>query len=84
MRTSEQIYDEYLVASAVTGDRPALERLVARWQPRLLAHAWRVLGDPDRALCKSYMGSHLEANRMLRELKRLELQVAMLRTERSG
>lgn len=49
MRTSEQIYDEYLVASAATGDRPALERLVARWQPRLVAHAWRVLGDAERA-----------------------------------
>jgi hypothetical protein len=36
------------------------------------------------ALCKSYMGSHLEANRMLREIKRLELQVAMLRGERAG
>lgn len=32
-------------------------------------------------LCKTYMGSHLEANRMLRELKRLELQVALLRRE---
>ncbi len=31
------------------------------------------------ALCKSYMGSHLEANRMLREMKRLELQVALMR-----
>lgn len=30
-------------------------------------------------LCKSYMGSHLEANRVLRELKRLELQMALLR-----
>lgn len=49
MRNSEQIYDEYLVAAAVTGDRRALERLVTRWQPRLLRHAWRVLGDADRA-----------------------------------
>ncbi len=31
------------------------------------------------ALTKSYMGSHMEANRMLRELKRLELQLSMLR-----
>ncbi|MCG6117624.1 MAG: hypothetical protein MEQ07_05440 [Aquimonas sp.] len=29
-------------------------------------------------LCKTYLGSHMEANRMLRELKRIELQVAML------
>lgn len=48
-RASERIYDEYLVATAVTGDRPALSRLVARWQPRLLRHAWRVLGDGERA-----------------------------------
>jgi RNA polymerase sigma factor (sigma-70 family) len=48
-RDSERIYDEYLVAAAVTGDRPALSRLVARWQPRLHRHAWRVLGDPERA-----------------------------------
>lgn len=48
-RDSERIYDEFLVAAAATGDRTALERLVARWQPRLLAHAWRVLGDSERA-----------------------------------
>lgn len=48
-RDSDRIYDEYLVASAITGDRPALSRLVTRWQPRLLRHAWRVLGDAERA-----------------------------------
>jgi RNA polymerase sigma-70 factor (ECF subfamily) len=47
--TASGIYDEYLVAAAATGDRPALSRLVARWQPRLFRHAWRVLGDPERA-----------------------------------
>jgi hypothetical protein len=31
------------------------------------------------ALCKSFMGNHMEANRMLRELKRVELQVSLLR-----
>ncbi len=30
-------------------------------------------------LCKTFMGSHLETNRMLREIKRVELQVALLR-----
>ena len=35
-------------------------------------------------LAKSYMGNHLEANRMLREIKRIELQVAMLREGRGG
>lgn len=48
-RDSERIYDEYLVAAAMTGDRQALTRLVARWQPRLYRHAWRVLGDAERA-----------------------------------
>ena len=48
-RDSERIYDEFLVAAAVTGDPAALSRLVARWQPRLLRHAWRLLGDAERA-----------------------------------
>lgn len=48
-RDSERIYNEYLVAAAVTGDEAALARLVARWQPRLLRHGWRVLGDSERA-----------------------------------
>jgi RNA polymerase sigma factor (sigma-70 family) len=48
-RESERIYDEFLVAAAVTGDRAALSRLVARWHPRLLRHAWRLLGDVERA-----------------------------------
>ncbi|HUR39781.1 MAG TPA: DUF6768 family protein [Verrucomicrobiae bacterium] len=33
---------------------------------------------------KSYMGSHMKANRLMRELKRVELQVAMLRGEAGG
>lgn len=32
-------------------------------------------------LCKTFMGSHMEANRMLRELKRVELQLSLLRSE---
>jgi RNA polymerase sigma-70 factor (ECF subfamily) len=48
-RNSERIYDEFLVSAAKTGDRPAFSRLVARWQPRLFRHAWRVLGDAERA-----------------------------------
>jgi hypothetical protein len=35
-------------------------------------------------LSKTFMGSHMEANRTLREIKRLELQVAMLRSERGN
>lgn len=48
-RDSERIYDEFLVSAVRAGDRPALGRLIARWQPRLLRHAWRVLGDSERA-----------------------------------
>jgi RNA polymerase sigma-70 factor (ECF subfamily) len=48
-RDSERIYDEFLVAAAVTGDPAALSRPVARWHPRLLRHAWRLLGDAERA-----------------------------------
>lgn len=48
-RESERIYDEFLVAAAVTGDQAALSRLIARWHPRLLRHAWRLLGDAERA-----------------------------------
>lgn len=36
--------DEYLVASAQTGDRQAFDTLARRWQPKLLAHGWRMLG----------------------------------------
>jgi hypothetical protein len=37
------------------------------------------------AMIKAFLGSHLEANRLLREVKRVELQVAMLRAgETSG
>lgn len=32
-------------------------------------------------LAKTFMGSHMEANRMLREVKRLELQVSLLRSQ---
>lgn len=35
-------------------------------------------------LAKAFMGNHMEANRMLRELKRVELQVSLLRDARQG
>lgn len=46
-RDSERIYDEFLVTASAAGDRQAWDRLVGRWQPRLLRHAWRVLGDAE-------------------------------------
>ena len=48
-RDSERIYDEFLVSAAQAGDRRAVTRLVERWQARILRHAWRVLGDAERA-----------------------------------
>lgn len=35
-------------------------------------------------LCKNFLGTRLESNRLLREIKRLELQVALLRESRTG
>ena len=34
-------------------------------------------------MCKTFMGNRMEANRLLRELKRVELQVSLLR-DRKG
>ena len=48
-RNTQRILDEYLVSAALTGDGAAWRTLVLRWQPRLLGHAWRLLGEADRA-----------------------------------
>jgi RNA polymerase sigma-70 factor (ECF subfamily) len=45
----ERILDEYLVAAARTGDAQAFDLLVARWQPRLVAHAVRLTSHRDGA-----------------------------------
>lgn len=46
---TRRLLDEYLVVSAQGGDRRAFADLVRRWQPRLVAHAWRLLGDGEAA-----------------------------------
>jgi len=46
---AERALDEFLVASARTGDRKAFALLVRRWNGKLLAHAWRLLGDAEGA-----------------------------------
>lgn len=46
-RDPERIYDEYLVAAARAGDKRAFERLAGRFQPKLLAHAWRLTDDAE-------------------------------------
>lgn len=48
-RDAQRLYDEYLAAAARAGDRGAWERLVVRWQPRLLRHAHRLCGDAELA-----------------------------------
>lgn len=49
MSDSGRIFDELLVLSVQSGDRKALERLAARWQPRLLRSARRFTGDEEMA-----------------------------------
>lgn len=48
-REAERSLDAYLVAAAQAGDRKALDRLSRLWQPRLEAHAMRLLGDRTTA-----------------------------------
>jgi RNA polymerase sigma-70 factor (ECF subfamily) len=48
-RSAARILDEYLVASARAGDRAAFQLLARRWQKKLIAHAWRLTGDPEAA-----------------------------------
>lgn len=43
-------FDELLVTLIWSGDRRAAERLAARWQPRLLRTARRLLGDEEEAV----------------------------------
>lgn len=45
----ERALDGFLVASARGGDRKAFELLAERWDPRLQAHAFWLLGDADQA-----------------------------------
>lgn len=42
---SDRSTDAWLVVAAQAGDRHALDRLVARWHRRLVAHGWRLTGD---------------------------------------
>ncbi|MHA7873762.1 MAG: RNA polymerase sigma factor [Hyphococcus sp.] len=49
-RRTKRILDDYLAASARSGDRAAFEQLAARWQGKLYAHACRLTGDAELAL----------------------------------
>lgn len=71
-------------ALAFIGGAYALWQMVATTD-LLAAVKWgvgAVLLFQMATLTKSFMGSHMQANRMLRELKRLELQVSLLRSEK--
>jgi RNA polymerase sigma-70 factor (ECF subfamily) len=46
---AERAMDELLVLSAQLGDRASFERLATRWNPRLTAHARRLLGEAEPA-----------------------------------
>lgn len=46
---TDRVYDELLVTLVQAGDRRAGERLAARWQPRLIRTARRLLRDDDAA-----------------------------------
>lgn len=46
---TDRIYDELLVTLVRSGDGRAAERLAARWQPRLLRAARRMLGETEEA-----------------------------------
>lgn len=68
-------------AVAVIGGVYAVWQLFDTSDP-VIAIRWSVLAlflFQVTAMSKSFMGNHMQANRILRELKRLELQVSMLR-----
>ena len=46
---TDQVYDELLVTLARAGDRRAANRLAARWYPRLMRTALRLLRDREDA-----------------------------------
>lgn len=67
-REKEAALDAWLVASARLGDREAFATLVRRWDARLRAHAWRLLGDAEGARDAAQDGWA----EIVRGLKRLE------------
>lgn len=46
---TERVYDELLLRRVQAGDRRAGERLAARWYPRLMRTAYRLLRDEEQA-----------------------------------
>ena len=48
-RTPSEVIDEYLVLQGQAGEPEAFQRLVVRWQPRLLSHAFRYTRNSEAA-----------------------------------
>lgn len=48
-KATGRIFDEYLAAAARAGDAKAFARLAERWQPKLIAHAYRLLNEREAA-----------------------------------
>ena len=48
-RHKERILDEFLAASARSGDRKSFDQLAERWHGKLYAHACRLTGDRELA-----------------------------------
>lgn len=48
-RQPDRVFDELLITLVRSGDRQAGERLAARWHPRLIRTARRLLRDEDQA-----------------------------------
>lgn len=67
-RDAARIFDEYLVAAARTGEPKAYATLAERWHGKLVAHAWRLLGDREAAL-DAAQGAWIE---IIRGLDRLQ------------
>jgi RNA polymerase sigma factor (sigma-70 family) len=49
MAETEKLFDAYLAAAAQSGDQKSFAALYARWNKRLIAHAWRLTGHHDAA-----------------------------------
>ena len=48
-KQTQRVFDDYLVTLARSGDRRAANRLAARWYPRLMRTAMRLLADRNEA-----------------------------------
>ena len=48
-KSAKRIVETYVVASARLGNKAAQTELVARYQKKLLGHAYRLLGDTEQA-----------------------------------